>query len=90
MSETSIDCSLSLILIDTWVALDHPKLISNVRVAEWSRHLHEAMHHYFQEPLLNEASQTLPQHTCDDLNAHQSSTIDTAKEEAKCIYFAEL
>jgi len=90
MSETSIDRSLSLILIDVWIALDHPKLISNARVAEWSCHLHEAMHHYFQEPLLNKASQTLPQHTCNDLDAHQSSMIDTAKEEAKCIYFAEL
>ena len=62
MSETSVDYSLSLILIDAWIALDHPKLISDVRVAEWSCCLHKAMCHYFQESLLNKASRTLTAH----------------------------
>ena len=63
-------------------APDISNLCSDVRVAEWSRRILEAMKHHFMELHVSEASASLPQSLVDRLDAERQAKYNSAEEDA--------
>jgi len=58
---------------------DISDLISDPRLIEWSCRLLEVMKHHFTETLVTKASQTLPTHISDRLDAECQAKVDAVK-----------
>ena len=61
---------------------DISELCADVRVAEWSRRILEAMKHHFMELHVTEASASLPQSLIDRLDAERQAKYNSAEEDA--------
>jgi len=73
---------------------DISEVISDPRLIKWSCRLLEVMRYHFTETLVTKASQTLPTHISDLLDAEHQAKIDAARHdaraEAKRLYHTEL